>query len=239
MTRHLTQAGYDVSTLRVETAESLKAALGSQEWDIALCDFSMPHLNALDALRILNEMRLDIPFIIISGTVGETVAVEAMRAGAHDYLMKGNLLRLVPTIKREMHEAENRRARKRAEESLKQTEVELSVLFAALTDVVMVLDRDGRLRRDRAGDAALLLGASDIESSAAAEAPASAPLNRVSTSVRNRCHSLPCSGNSASRRSARASRFDGRPLIAAAGSFGIRLDSCACVRRTTLSGVST
>ncbi|MCM3871113.1 MAG: PAS domain S-box protein [Pyrinomonadaceae bacterium] len=144
MTRHLTQAGYDVSTLRVETAESLKAALGSQEWDIALCDFSMPHLNALDALRILNDMRLDIPFIIISGTVGETVAVEAMRAGAHDYLMKGNLVRLVPTIKREMQEAENRRARKRAEESLKQTEVELGVLFAALTDVVMVLDRDGR-----------------------------------------------------------------------------------------------
>ncbi len=144
MTRHLTQAGYDLTTRQVESAESMKAALGSQEWDVALCDYSMPHFSALGALQVLKQMDLDIPFIIISGTVGEATAVEAMRAGAHDYLMKDNLVRLVPTIKREMQEAENRRARKRAEESLKQTEVELSVLFAALTDVVMVLDRDGR-----------------------------------------------------------------------------------------------
>ena len=144
MTRHLTQAGYDITTRRVETAESLKAALGSQEWDVALCDYSMPHFNALGALQVLKEMGLDIPFIIISGTVGEAVAVEAMRAGAHDYLMKDNLVRLAPTIEREMQEAENRRARKRAEESLKASEAELSVLFAALTDVVLVLDRDGR-----------------------------------------------------------------------------------------------
>jgi two-component system cell cycle sensor histidine kinase/response regulator CckA len=144
MTRHLTQSGYDITTRRVETAESLKAALGSHEWDVALCDYSMPQLDALGALQILKETGLDIPFIIISGTVGEALAVEAMRAGAHDYLMKDNLARLAPTIQREMQEAENRRARKRAEESLKVSEAELSGLFAALTDVVLVLDREGR-----------------------------------------------------------------------------------------------
>lgn len=144
MTRHLTEAGFDITTRQVATSESLKAALGSQEWDVVLCDYSMPHLNALGALQILKEMGLDIPFIIISGTVGESVAVEAMRAGAHDYLMKDNLAQVGPSIKREMQEAENRRVRKRAEESLKASEAELTVLFAALTDVVMVFDRDGR-----------------------------------------------------------------------------------------------
>jgi two-component system, cell cycle sensor histidine kinase and response regulator CckA len=144
MARHLTQAGFDITTRRVETKESLKAALGSQEWDVALCDYSMPQLDALGALRVVKEMGLDIPFIIVSGTVGEALAVEAMRAGAHDYLMKDNLVRLAPTIEREMLEAENRRARRRAEESLKASEEELSGLFAALTDVVLVLDREGR-----------------------------------------------------------------------------------------------
>jgi len=144
MTRHLTQAGFIINTRKVDTAEALRVALATEEWDVALCDYSMPHLNALGALQIVKEMGLDIPFIIVSGTVGEAVAVEAMRAGAHDYLMKDNLVRLAPTIKREVQEAENRRARKRAEESLKASEAELSALFAALTDVVLVLDRDGR-----------------------------------------------------------------------------------------------
>jgi PAS domain S-box-containing protein len=113
---HLEQAGYDLVLDRVETTESMKAALESREWDIILCDYSMPHFNALSALALLKETGLDIPFIIISGTVGEAVAVEAMRAGAHDYLMKDNLLRLVPTIERELQEAENHRARRQAEE---------------------------------------------------------------------------------------------------------------------------
>ncbi len=128
LTRHLTRAGYDLTTHRVETADSMKAALDSEEWDVVLCDYSMPHFHGLAALQVLKETGLDIPFIIISGTVRETVAVEAMRAGAHDYFMKDNLARLAPTIEREMQEAEIRRARKRAEESLKASEAELRVL---------------------------------------------------------------------------------------------------------------
>ncbi|HYY58137.1 MAG TPA: PAS domain S-box protein [Pyrinomonadaceae bacterium] len=147
LTRHLARAGYDLVSERVETAEAMRAALESQGWDVILCDYSMPQFNALAALALLKETGLDIPFIIISGTVGEAVAVEAMRAGAHDYLMKDNLVRLAPTIERELHEADNRRARKVAEDSLKASEAELRALFAAISDVILVLDAEGRFQR--------------------------------------------------------------------------------------------
>src|SRR5947209_16826493 len=84
LTRHLTRAGYEVISERVETPEAMRAALETEEWDVVLCDYSMPHFNALSALKLLQETGLDIPFIIISGTVGETLAVEAMKAGASD-----------------------------------------------------------------------------------------------------------------------------------------------------------
>jgi PAS domain S-box-containing protein len=116
LTRHLSRAGYEPICERVDTPEAMRTGLETQKWDVILCDYSMPHFDALSALAILKESEVDVPFIIISGTVGEAVAVEAMRAGAHDYLMKDNLVRLVPTIEREMHEVENRRARRRAEE---------------------------------------------------------------------------------------------------------------------------
>src|SRR5437588_6405883 len=122
LTRHLARAGYELISERVETPEAMRAALEAQERDVILCDYSMPHFNALSALALLQEMGLDIPFIIISGTIGEEIAVEAMRAGAHDYLMKDNLVRLAPTIERELHEAENRRARRQAEASLRESE---------------------------------------------------------------------------------------------------------------------
>jgi PAS domain S-box-containing protein len=116
ITRHLSRAGYVLISERVESPEAMKAALETREWDVILCDYSMPHFDALSALALLKEMKLEVPFIIISGTVGEEVAVEAMRAGAQDYLMKDNLVRLVPAIERELYEAENRRERRRAEE---------------------------------------------------------------------------------------------------------------------------
>ncbi|HEY6801997.1 MAG TPA: response regulator [Pyrinomonadaceae bacterium] len=115
LTRHLNQAGYQTSSRRVDTETKLKEALNNEEWDIVLCDYSMPKLSALRALRIVKSLKVDLPFIIISGTVGEDLAVEAMRAGAHDYLMKDNLARLVPTIERELLDAENRQARLDAE----------------------------------------------------------------------------------------------------------------------------
>src|SRR5712675_231124 len=116
--RHLAHAGYDLITERVKTAEAMKATLKTGQWQVILCDYSLPQFNALEALALVKEMEVDLPFIIISGTIGEPVAVEAMRAGANDYLMKDNLVRLIPTIERELHEGENRRARQAAEEQL-------------------------------------------------------------------------------------------------------------------------
>src|SRR2546421_5130774 len=143
LTRHLTSAGYDLISERVEAA-TMRAALETQTWDIILCDFRMPHFSALAALALLHEMQLDIPFIIISGTVGEAKAVEAMRAGAQDYLIKDNLARLVPAIERELVEAANRHARQQAEAALRASEAELRALFAAMTDVILVFDAEGR-----------------------------------------------------------------------------------------------
>src|SRR6267143_1399272 len=105
--RYLSGAGYESISDRVETRETMRAALESHEWDVILCDYSMPHFSALGALALVKEMEVDIPFIIISGTVGEAIAVEAMRAGAHDYLMNDSLVRLAPIIERELQERGN------------------------------------------------------------------------------------------------------------------------------------
>src|SRR5712691_5141488 len=104
--RYLSRAGYQLVSDRVDTAAEMNRALKERDWDVVLCDYSMPRFSALGALTVLNETKLDIPLIIISGTVGEAVAVEAMRTGAQDYLMKDNLARLVPAIERELNEAD-------------------------------------------------------------------------------------------------------------------------------------
>lgn len=143
--RHLSLAGYEVISERVETAETMRAALQTQEWDVILCDYSMPHFNALAALAVLKEMLLDIPFIIISGTIGEEVAVQAMLYGAHDYLMKNNLVRLVPAIERELEEAKNRRARWQAEELLRENEDRYRDLVENSFDLICTHDLKGRI----------------------------------------------------------------------------------------------
>jgi two-component system cell cycle sensor histidine kinase/response regulator CckA len=105
---------------RVDTADDLRDALKSEAWDIVLSDYSLPTLTALDALRVLQEMSLDIPFLVVSGTIDEEVAVEVLRAGAMDFLSKGRWARLAPAIERERREAITRRARREAEANLRQ-----------------------------------------------------------------------------------------------------------------------
>lgn len=126
---HLMKAGYELTIVRVETPDEMKAALEAEEWDVILADYSMPRFSALSALSLLKESKFDIPFIIISGSIGEEMAVEAMLAGTNDYLMKDNLTRLVPAIERELHEAENRRARRQAEKALRESEANYRLLF--------------------------------------------------------------------------------------------------------------
>jgi PAS domain S-box-containing protein len=135
LAREMRSGGCDLTYERVETAEDMKAALESGAWDVVISDYSMPHFSAPAALRVLNETGLDLPFIIVSGTVGEDVAVEAMKAGAHDYILKGNLTRLVPAVRREIEQAAHRKARRAAEEQYR-------LLFEASPQPMWVVDRE-------------------------------------------------------------------------------------------------
>jgi two-component system cell cycle sensor histidine kinase/response regulator CckA len=117
----LRDGGYIVEHKRVETAATLKATL-DDSWDIIISDFSMPGFRGTDALAIVRERGLDVPFIFLSGTIGEEMAVSAMKAGAQDYVIKGNDARLLPAIERELREAEAHREKKQVEHRLRQLE---------------------------------------------------------------------------------------------------------------------
>lgn len=136
LNRHLLQCGYTVDSERVDTGEAMRAALESREWDLILSDYSMPRFDAIKALYVLKESGKDIPFIIISGTIGEYIAVEAMRLGASDYFMKDSLARLVPAIERELQESENRRAKKRAEDEQRRLNTQIKSQSERLNNVV-------------------------------------------------------------------------------------------------------
>jgi len=112
LTRELQRAGWQLEWQRVESAEGFRNALIEHMWDVVIADFRLPHFSAPDALAIVGETGHDIPFIVVSGAVGEEVAVELMRSGAHDYVPKGSLARLGPAVMRELQEAAVRKARR-------------------------------------------------------------------------------------------------------------------------------
>ena len=112
---YLQQAGFNVSFERVESGDGMVQALREKEWDLILSDFAMPAFTGLDALQIAQQFDADLPFIIVSGSIGEDLAVQAMRSGAHDYLMKDRMARLGAAVQRELQEARFRRERKRME----------------------------------------------------------------------------------------------------------------------------
>jgi len=116
--REIQHGGYDVEFERVETADAMRAALARQVWDLIICDFSLPRFSAPNALELLKKSDHDLPFIIVSGTIGEESAVNALKAGAHDFIIKGNFARLIPAIQRELKEAEVRRERREREREL-------------------------------------------------------------------------------------------------------------------------
>ncbi len=120
--RELRRGGYEVDFERVDTAADMQAALARRPWNLVIADHAMPQFCGLAALQVLKDSALDLPFIIVSGAIGEDVAVEAMRCGAHDYVMKDKLARLVPAVERELREAEGRRERREAEASLRHAE---------------------------------------------------------------------------------------------------------------------
>jgi signal transduction histidine kinase len=128
----LRRGGYEPEAARVDTPEAMQAALENRLWDVILSDYSMPRFSALAALAVLKEKALDLPFIIVSGTVGEDTAVAAMRAGAHDFMPKDALARLLPAIDRELRDVAVRAERKKMQEQLLMSERMASVgLLAA------------------------------------------------------------------------------------------------------------
>jgi hypothetical protein len=148
--RLLEKAGYDVHAKRVETASRMRAALREQVWDLVIADYHLPQFDAPTALALLRDSGFDIPFIVVSGAIGEDRAVNLMKNGAHDYVMKANLVRLVPAVERELQEAVMRREGRLADEALRvarrgaeENHQLLDAVFTAHTDAVLVSDTVG------------------------------------------------------------------------------------------------
>jgi PAS domain S-box-containing protein len=131
------KGGYTIAWKRVDTEKDLRSTLDEDAWDVIIADYSMPHFDGIDALRVVKERGLDVPFILVSGTVGEDTAVEAMRVGAHDYVMKDDLARLVPAIRRELGEVEVRRKRR-------ESEAKFEAIFSSVTDGILLADLESK-----------------------------------------------------------------------------------------------
>lgn len=139
--RLLAKNGFVTEHERVQTREDMRRELIEKRWDIIVADYSMPQFSGLEALQLVQELEMDLPFIIMSGTVGENVAVQAMKAGAHDYIMKDNMIRLVPAIERELKEVQVRRGTRRIE-----TERQLlATAIEQARETIMITDAKGRI----------------------------------------------------------------------------------------------
>lgn len=117
--RELRRGGYETESERVYSESDLRKALQAHSWDVIITDHNMPGFSSEVALRVIKQLEIEAPVIIVSGSIGEDVAVAAMKAGAHDYIMKENLARLVPAVERELREAETRSANRRAEQTIR------------------------------------------------------------------------------------------------------------------------
>jgi PAS domain S-box-containing protein len=148
LNRIFERAGYRASIQRVETAEEMQRALSQTgaEWDVVLADFNLPSFSAPAALNLLKRVGRDVPFIIMSGAISEETAVAAMRAGAHDYVSKQNLTRLMPAIEREMREAQARRLKLSAEQALRTSQERFLRLVQAMPVGLIIAEPGGTVR---------------------------------------------------------------------------------------------
>ena len=129
--RRLENGGYNVAAERVQDADAMRAKLAESDWDVIICDYRMPGFDAPGALAVLQETGLDIPFIVVSGTIGEDTAVAMIKAGANDYLMKDRLARLAASVDRELRDGQTRAERKQALERLQESEAQLALAIEA------------------------------------------------------------------------------------------------------------
>ncbi|HKQ67995.1 MAG TPA: response regulator [Polyangiaceae bacterium] len=141
--RTLHRSGYDVTHRRVLTESDMRAALRDEPWEIVVSDYSLPSFDAPSALRVLTESGLDLPFIVVSGTIGEETAVAILKAGAHDFLLKDQLARFGPAVERELREAAGRRDRRQAVEALRQSESKFRRIVETAREGIWMLDEHG------------------------------------------------------------------------------------------------
>jgi PAS domain S-box-containing protein len=140
----LQRAGYETTCHRVDSAEAMTQALTTQPWDVVVADYVLPRFNGLEALALVKSRGLDLPFIIVSGHITDKTAVAAMKAGAHDYVMKDNLVRLGPAVQREMRDAEVRRQRRLADTQLKVEQVFREAIENSVPSGIAAIDLEGR-----------------------------------------------------------------------------------------------
>ncbi|AFY80588.1 PAS domain S-box/diguanylate cyclase (GGDEF) domain-containing protein [Oscillatoria acuminata PCC 6304] len=138
--RELKRGGYDLTVERVDNPESMKDALERENWELILADYALPQFSAPEALAVMQQMGLDLPFIIVSGQIGEEAAIAAMKAGAHDYVMKDYLARLIPAIDRELREFAGRRSRLLAEKAMQANERQLRAVFDCALDAMAIFN---------------------------------------------------------------------------------------------------
>ncbi len=143
--RMLKKGDYVPNCRRVETQAEFVAALDEQSWDLILCDYRLPGFSGMRALSIFNERVLDIPFIFVSGTMGEEIAVDTMTKGAHDYVMKSNLTRLIPAIERELREAKMRLERRQAVDALRSSESSLQAILSSTADGILAVSSENKV----------------------------------------------------------------------------------------------
>ncbi|MEE8288620.1 MAG: response regulator, partial [Nitrosomonadaceae bacterium] len=155
----LKESGFAVHCLRVETIESLRNALSSENWDVILSDYNLPDFDAGEALTLLKTHDLDIPLIIVSGCIGEEIAASLMKAGAHDFVMKGSTARLVPVVQRSLLEAENRKQFSLSQTALKKSEARFRAIAANLPGVMFqfMLEQHEKISFPYVSDGSLML----------------------------------------------------------------------------------
>jgi two-component system, NarL family, sensor histidine kinase UhpB len=155
VSRELQKNGFEVTSLRVDTAPELQDALARSPWDIVLSDYMMPSFNGMQALAMVRQHDPDLPFIVVSGAVGEELAVDTMKSGAQDYVMKNNLARLTQAVRRELADARMRRERKQAQAALAASEERMQLVVRATRDAIY--DRDRRTGVDWFNEACIQL----------------------------------------------------------------------------------
>jgi PAS domain S-box-containing protein len=141
----LRRNGYSPQFERVETRDAMSAALKRQPWDVVIADYRLPEFSAPDALALLRQRQMDIPFIVFSGSVPDDVGADMMEQGADDYVMKDNLARLVPSIERELSDAADRRGFRLTQNALREAALLKSAILAAVSDPIIILDANGMI----------------------------------------------------------------------------------------------